>query len=227
MVKKRKVKNVKKRRDEKKRIRRKIARLRTQREENLKLKLNEIMDSELELYNKKIIRHHAAFFNWHRKDIKELHLVYKLFGLLEAQTGRHCLIANSAEDPPDVKAKLSTGNSVGVEVTELVNEKAIKHRIKNDDRYVTELLSWNEENTQDKIREIVQDKTEKCANIVDKYDELSLLIFTDEPKLDYPTLTTYLESFCIDQPTCFSSIFILLSPNSRVKGKRLIEIQIK
>ena len=217
--------NIKQRRDIKRRRAKKHRDLKIAREKQ------RTMDAEaasrMMVYVKKMkemSRNHAGFFEWPDKSIKEIVIAQDLFSKLEEYSDDYLVNVMPGEDPPDVKVITSKGKTIGIEVTELVNQKAIEYQIKNDPRYHEEVVSWSKSSFNKKLSDIVSKKNRLCKNKGGNYDELSLLIFTDEPKLDSDTIESYLEGADLGSPKNFKNVYILTGYEPNKGGKVLIEV---
>ena len=143
------------------------------------------------------------------------------------------------DDPPDVLAEMD-GNKIGVEVVELVDEKAIAKHPKIPP--LRELVEpgpdaldklpqpmppeWPLEKFERRLRKRVQDKEGKVRKKHErdgKDNSLSkqfLLIVTCEPYLDEATLSEYLKIIKLQRPRHFDGIYVMMSyvPNPAGKG---------
>jgi hypothetical protein len=179
---------------------------------------------ELEKF-KKLPRTHANFFNWHDKEIKEIGIGQDFFQKLEELTGEYLVGIKNAEDPPDVIIKTNSGRCIGVEITELVDRKAIEYQIKNDQRYAERIVHWSRENTIQKITEIIENKDKLCRSIPLHYDLLVLLIFTDEPRLTSDALNQYVEGHHWVETENIEEIYILTGYEAKYNTKKLIKLK--
>lgn len=131
--------------------------------------------------NDALKRRHANFWNFHDKRSKELGLFSEIFDKFEKDYEAKIVEWGlSPKDPPDVFAKLADGRLIGIEITELVNEAAIDAQICKPDRYSTELLRFDFSVAANKLRQKVEAKAKKLEHVHASYDELVLLIHTDE-----------------------------------------------
>lgn len=131
--------------------------------------------------NDDLRRKHASFWNFHKKTSKELGLFSELFRRFQRDFGGTILEWGLCDDdPPDIFARLSDGSLKGVEITELVNEKAIHAQIKKTEDYGHELFRFDYEESVKKLRQILAEKEKKLTAKSSSYNGLSLLIHTDE-----------------------------------------------
>lgn len=217
--------NIKQRRDIKRRRARKHKNLKVTREKQRTIDaraFSRMMEYVKNL--KEMPRNHAGFFEWPDKAIKEIGVAQDLFSKLEEYSGDYLVNVMIGEDPPDVKVITAKGKTIGIEVTELVNQKAIEYQIKNDPRYHEEVVSWTKDSFNEKLSNIISKKDRLCKNVSKDYDELSLLIFTDEPKLDSDTIESYLEVGGRSHPNSFKNVYMLTGYEPSKSGKVLIEI---
>jgi len=215
--------NIKQRRDIKRRRAKKHRDLKIAREKQRMMSAEAV--SQMMQYVKKMKempRNHASFFEWPDKSIKEIGITQDLFTILEEYSEDYLVNVMPGEDPPDVKVITSKGKTVGIEVTELVNQKAIEYQIKNDPRYYEEVVSWSKSSFNKKLSDIIFKKNILCENKGGNYDELSLLIFTDEPELDSDTIKSYLEGADLGSPKNFKNVYILTGYEPEKSGKVLI-----
>ena len=170
-------------------------------------------------------RKHADFFETVDKGTKELSIAMTFFQLLESQLGEHLVQVQLAGDPPDVAVVTNKGTSFGIEITELVSEKAIGLDIKNKrEQYLTEILSWNANTLQTKLEKIITGKAEKCASIEPTYDNLVLLIFTDEPRLTSDVIRDYLSEIKLPSLSPFDLVYVLTSYEPKINRYGLIQL---
>lgn len=179
---------------------------------------------EIEKLNK-LPRTHATFFSWHDKEIQEIGIGQDFFQKIEKITGEYLVGINNAEDPPDIMVKTNSGRCIGIEITELVDQKAIEYQIKNDQRYSERVVHWNRENTIHKITEIIEKKDRLCRNLPLHYDLLVLLIFTDEPKLTSDILSQYIEGHQWAETENVDEVYILTGYEPKYQEKRLIRLK--
>lgn len=174
---------------------------------------------------KKLPRQHANHFNWHVKDVKEIGIAQDFFAQLEKLTEEKLVKIENAEDPPDVRVVTSTGKVMGVEITELVNQKAIELQIKQHESYVYELLKWDKEYTLARIEELINEKNELCRHPPSVYDAMVLLIHTDEPKLRPVTLKGYVSGHEWPDSPSFDGIYVLVGYDPETGGTELIKLK--
>ena len=183
----------------------------------------ELLKQEIEKLNK-LSRNHASFYNWHDKEIKEISIATDFFVQLEKVSDDRLLHIENAEDPPDIKVTTQSHEVIGIELTELVNEKAIGYQIKEDPRYVNELLNWDKEKFIAEVEYIINKKNVLCENFPSGYDRNVLLIFTDEPRLESKTIKGYIENKVWSRENAFDEIYILTGYEPKESSAVLIKL---
>jgi hypothetical protein len=167
----------------------------------------------LELVKKK--RRHAGFFHWPERRVGEQHIV-QLFSEAAHSAGEHGLteIASTVIDPPDCEALGPSGERVGIEVTELVDQKLAGQRpIKIRPKF------WDVSEVVARINHIVRRKDLKCAHVTD-FSKLILLVHTDEMFLrGYPgdEILEGLRAETFDAPNHFDEVVFMVSYDARVR----------
>lgn len=96
-------------------------------------------------------------------------------------------VSSIVDDPPDVLLRSTSGECLGVEVTELVHADTVKrHRYQKNSGsfYPYEWANWTVKDATRLIVELIKKKDCKLANQIDRYDQLYVAICTDEPLID-------------------------------------------
>ncbi|HZM44661.1 MAG TPA: hypothetical protein VFC14_07500 [Burkholderiales bacterium] len=157
-------------------------------------------------------RKHASFWNFHKKSSKELGLFSERFHKFESDYRSNIIgWALCEKDPPDVFANLADGRKIGIEITELVNEAAIDAQIRKPDEYSEELFQFGFDEASEEIRRIVREKEEKLFPAMSDYDELALLIHTDEFLLKSDQFAPGVAAYILDNSRVFESVYLLFS----------------
>lgn len=114
----------------------------------------------------------------------------------------------SNEDPPDIV--FNCGESrVAVEITELVNPKAIAAQINNNPLdYSAQLSSYGVSEAVQDLSRILKEKEEKIVPVREKFNQAVLLIHTDEPML---SASKVLASTPILSSEIYSRVYLLFS----------------
>jgi hypothetical protein len=121
-------------------------------------------------------------------------------------------------DPPDVIVEFKSGQRVGVEVVELVDQKSAgdHKKYRNLSMKPVEYHDYSGKDLKEELDRLVKLKHPKLQNAQAKrlnckcqeFTETFLLIFTDERLVN----TNSLSSYCEPEATCFSSIILLSNP---------------
>ena len=136
-------------------------------------------------------RKHASFWNFARKGPKEMGVFTEAMGRIEKDLAAPISAWNPVlQDPPDIEL-ISGAERIGVEITELVNPRAVKAQLDQNLSYERELLRYGPDQAKTRIAEIVKEKEAKIRPVISTYDALALLIHTDEPMLDSEMLADH------------------------------------
>jgi hypothetical protein len=156
-------------------------------------------------------RRHASFWNSHKKSVKELGVVSELFPQLQNDLGSKIVEWGASErDPPDIRAVLANQRVVGFEVTELVNEAAIDAQIADPARYYPELSRFGLPQAVAGLRRILKEKERKLESLTG-YDQLCLIIHTDEPNFKSDEFLDLPEAIFSEPSKVFASVYLLFS----------------
>jgi hypothetical protein len=156
-------------------------------------------------------RRHASFWNSYKKSVKELGIGSELFSQLQTDLGSTIVAWGLCEkDPPDIRANLTDQRSVGIEVTELVNEAAIDAQIANPTRYYTELSRFGLAEAVKALRKILRDKEQKLGSLKG-YANLVLIIHTDEPFVRSDQFLEMPEPIFTERSAVFDVVYLLFS----------------
>lgn len=144
----------------------------------------------LQLYNeanRHLKRRHANFFLTPRKyrSIGEINIASHLLAHLESSNiVTACISLQEGMDPPDVLARFIDERLWGIEITELVEQKAITAQINgNRSEHLDLNLSWTSGKIVDSIQTLITRKSAISPNVRKAYDCYVLLIHTDERAL--------------------------------------------
>lgn len=131
---------------------------------------------------------------------------------------------------PDCLAEMN-GGKIGVEVTELVDQDAIKAyqevrklqesgRLKEVDPDLLDRMDpeWPLDKFQERLAERVSDKDKRSRD--GSLDRQFLLIVTDEPDLDEATLAGHMAAIEFPRPNNFDGVYVMASyvPNAGGEG---------
>jgi hypothetical protein len=186
----------------------------------------EILELMREARNK--ARGYADFFGWGSdRDIEEWGVVTSLAESLELD-GK--TIFNSLKrrgrpnDPPDCEALNHDGNRIAIEVTELVDGKAIR-AFKAGAIY--EWADWDKDKLVNSLELLLSRKDSRYTELKEPpYDGgYMIVIFTDEPMLDRSAVESYLRGYKFTKPQYVTQAFLLVSYDPGVERCSHYELQ--
>jgi len=125
------------------------------------------------------MRKYAAFFDCQNKGIKERGIVNQLFSSMWEAGG--CPFSNVAiaeHDPPDCTATDGNGNTVGIEVSEMVDEEAVRRNQQGEQV----IRLWGADSVIDHLQRILDNKDSKAYQ-GGPYARLILVVHSDEPEM--------------------------------------------
>jgi hypothetical protein len=155
-------------------------------------------------------RGYADFFDWPDKSGKEAGIVESFIEALSREDSSVEFIGKTQhtgqDDPPDFHLTTKTGKSWGIEITELVSQRAIEENKRGNEIHAV----WLDNDLIDKFRSLVRRKDDLNAVKGGPYDRYVLLIHTDEYFISLDRLRTLLGHLSITT-TLISDIYILFS----------------
>lgn len=166
-------------------------------------------------------RKYASFFEWSDKGQKELGIVETLLQSVAfqgAETFRNLRI--SPKDPPDCIAEGQSGNLIGFEVRELVDEEAVRLNAQGKEVY----RNWTVDEVIKELESIIVEKDYKTFH-GGPYKKLILVIHTDEFVLDFQTLKPVLETHEFRKTNKIAEAYLLFSYDPEIE--RFPYIQLK
>ncbi|MGD2118771.1 MAG: hypothetical protein PVG66_10450, partial [Chromatiales bacterium] len=159
-------------------------------------------------------RGYADFFGWGSdRDIEEWGVVTSLAESLETE-GKNIFTSlkrrGRPNDPPDCEALDAYGSRVAIEVTELVDGKAIQAYKSG---LIYEWADWDKEKFITSLESLLSRKDSRFTELKEPPYEggYFVVIFTDEPMLDRSTVESYLEGYKFKKPEYLSKAFLLVS----------------
>ena len=174
-------------------------------------------------------RDYADFFSWATdRDVEEWGVVTELGSALAGhgelffselkQRGR-------GNDPPDCEAVDSSGKRIAIEVTELVDGRAIQ---RHKSGAVYEFADWTKDGLVSSLAERIAEKGRRYANLKEgPYDGgYVIVIFTDEPMLPIETVKTFLGGHAFRRPDGVTRAFLLLSYDPRTKAYPYVDLDL-
>ena len=91
-------------------------------------------------------------------------------------------------DPPDILIRAERNRTIGVEVSEIVDQDSVERHRNAKDRdnkmLATEWAQWSPESCSKKIAQIIERKDRQLKSVSFSLDKIILGIFTDEPIID-------------------------------------------
>jgi len=161
------------------------------------------------------LRPYARFWEWPHKQMKEINIVrdfllaMNVCGVKEYHSPA---LGPSKNDPPDCIIKNTLGESIGIELCELVSEGAIKENIKGNNVY----CDWTDVDILNKTRSILNNKDTKIY-MGGPYKKIVILIHTDEPTINIDSCKILFSSENFGKYRNISEAYFLLSydPNHK------------
>lgn len=152
-------------------------------------------------------RKYANFFDWHKKDEKELGIIETLFESMKLHginTFQNLRI--SQKDPPDCIAEDQSGNLIGIEVCELVDEEVVRLNAQGKNVY----RDWTIDEIVKQLEMIIDEKDYKLFH-GGPYKKLILIIHTDEFVINFQTLQPILETYQFKKTNQITEAYLLFS----------------
>lgn len=167
-------------------------------------------------------RKHASFFEWPDKEIKEVGVVKRLFESMENACGCPYSSPRSLEkDPPDCIALDRNGKTVGIEVSELVDQDTVRRFEQGNGDYKL----WQKKEALQKLESILLQKDRKHYQ-GGPYSKLVLVIFTDEPFLDPDEVIPVIEKHDFPKTAQISDAYLLFSYDARIHGYSFVKLKL-
>jgi hypothetical protein len=173
-------------------------------------------------------RGYADFFGWGAdRDIEEWGVVTSLAESLKAdgitlftslkRRGR-------PNDPPDCEALDSDGNRVAIEVTELVDGKAIQAYKAGK---IYEWADWDQDKFTLSLEALISRKDSRFNELKGAPYEggYFIVVFTDEPMLNRTAVESFLRECNIKKPENITRAFLLVSYDPSIKKCPYYELQ--
>jgi len=155
------------------------------------------------------MRKYASYFDWDDKGIKERGAVNDLFSSMREYRGcPYSNVATAKHDPPDCIATDEEGNTVGIEVSELVDEEAVRRNQQGKDVY----RLWDTDSVIDHIQQILLNKDGKSYQ-GGPYVKLILVIHTDEPEITPERYISVIQQHTFEGMRQIDEAYLLFSYN--------------
>lgn len=167
-------------------------------------------------------RKYASFFEWFDKGQKELGIVETLLQSVAFKGAETFLnLSISLKDPPDCIAEDQSGNLIGFEVRELVDEEAVRLNAQGKEVY----RNWEVNEVIKELESIIVEKDSKTFH-GGPYKRLILVIHTDEFVLDFQTLKPFLEICEFKKTNQISEVYLLFSYDPEISHFPHIQLKI-
>jgi hypothetical protein len=166
-------------------------------------------------------RGYADFFTWAPdRNLEELGVVVALAEAMEknGDTLFHSIILRGRQnDPPDCEAMTEGGLRMAVEVTELVDGKAIQAYKKSE---LYNWAEWTVESFKLALENLISKKDDRFKGLkgTPYPGGYYVLIYTDEPGLNRHTVTNYLQQYVSPRPDNITGVYLLLSYDLELKS---------
>jgi hypothetical protein len=152
-------------------------------------------------------RKYASYWDWPDKDVKEIGVVRDLLEAMCKRGDERYGQPNGVDDQwPDCIVKDASDRNIAVEVTELVDEEAVRICQKGERVY----RRWRDEEVIDKLTAIMARKDKK-ANHGGLYAKVMLVIYTNEFELTSPRLMPILENRVFPGLTNIEEVYVICS----------------
>ena len=177
-------------------------------------------------------RQYACYFNTGERDADEsgaaVDLIESLSGddRIEIKVGS-LRSRETGNDPPDCEAMLTDGRRLGIEVTELIDQKSLAAHCGDEESKCISPIVYTKEIFINRLQERMNAKNRSLNALKGgPYDFLILLIITDELLLTYEDVSAWLDEVSFDLPEPWDQIFLLFSyspnfakqPNDSMRG---------
>jgi hypothetical protein len=162
-------------------------------------------------------RGYADFFGWDDKQVAERGIVSQLLEeIVDEPAGpfRDLVSRGVGADPPDCEMRDMDGRRIGIEVTELVDEDAIR-RSKRDSRFL--MAGWDQATLIARLEARIRQKDAPKVVHGGPYDEYWLLLHTDEGVLTFEAVSGWLAGFELPKRSLLTRVYLLFSYSPGLK----------
>lgn len=165
-------------------------------------------------------RGHNDYWDWPTKSVKEAHIASEA---LQAAGYAIQSLMPCEKDPPDCEAQID-GLLVGIEVTELVDQKAIERfkRTKNSFQF----SDWTEQTLESALSKRIRRKDVPEQVQEYRYDRYLLVIHCDEPELTAQRVEHYASRFSA-VTKLIDEALLILSYDPKLGRCPLIRLNVK
>jgi hypothetical protein len=165
-------------------------------------------------------RGHADFFDWPDKSVKEYGIAVDFIAALDRDGGPRIVGVKhhgSGEDPPDCKMITEAGEALGVEITELVNKKAIEQTRLGKCVYAV----WSDAALISDLLGMISRKDDPAKVKGGPYSRYALLIHTDEDDLSADRLQSVIRNQSFET-RLIDDLYVLISYDPKVGRQSLL-----
>ena len=167
-------------------------------------------------------RKYASFFEWIDKEGKELGVGEELLKALNSAGSLQLSnLAPCNPDPPDLACRNAQGDLIGIEVSEIVCEEAVRLNQQGQDVY----RIWQPGELQAAITERLARK-DRVTLRGGPYQSLYVCLFTDELMLTHPSASADLADAVFGPFNQITHAFLLFSYQPDTKSNPVIRLRI-
>ena len=173
-------------------------------------------------------RGYADFFEYPDKDVKEEGIARDLCESLAAAgtplaRPADLVARGKGNDPPDCEARGIDGSRIAIEVTELVDQKAVEAVARGGSAFAW--AEWTSEKLRDRIQNRLDDKDNKVLK-GGLYDSVVVVIHTDEPELNIARVKALLGDTRFRACKVIDRAFLLLAydPHTKPEAYPVLEL---
>jgi hypothetical protein len=162
-------------------------------------------------------RGYADFFQWPDQSIEERGVAEEFLSQVTNLLGgpfSNLRARGQGQDPPDCEALNARGQRLGIEVTELVDRKAIARSRRRGGSVWAE---WDRAKLVTALADRLRAKDVPGNVKGGPYDRYVLLTFTDEPELSLDRVAELLTGQSFARPTLITDGYLLLSYDPKLK----------
>lgn len=160
------------------------------------------------------------------EDVEEAGIVREFFrasGLADEGYGK--VVPRGENDPPDCEAVNSEADTIGVEVTELIDQSVLEENVKRNSSSGLVEAEWNQEKFARKLRERVKEKD--GADLEGgPYAEYFLIVHTDEGNLEHGKVRSWVEDMEFESPELLTRGFVIISYDAGRRHCPYVELQL-
>jgi hypothetical protein len=174
------------------------------------------------LENLNLPRKYASFYNWDNKNEKEIGICSSFIRVIFNEDDIESLDLVS-KDPPDCLLILK-GQKIGIELTELVDQKEIEKNIKCKGQFVP--CFWGKTEVENELNRIITSKEKKAKDKMHhQYDDYILLIHSDEPKIDRNKIPEIIAEYDPPITSIIKHIYLMLSYEPELKKEPIYKLK--